>query len=69
MQFGGDQNGKERGTKDEMTGAKDGDRPLSSDDRVHVRIKRFSQKEAGREGAGGQAGYLKTARRGPHLIR
>ena len=53
MQFGGDQNGKERerGTKDEMTGAKDGDRPLSSDDRVHVRtrIKRFSQKEAGRE--------------------
>ena len=41
-----------RGTKDEMTGAKDGDRPLSSDDRVHVRIKRFSQKEAGRKGGG-----------------
>ena len=44
-----------------MTGAKDGDRPLSSDDRVHVRIKRFSQKEAGRERE--REGYLKTARR------
>ena len=30
-----------------MTGAKDGDRAPLVDDRVHVRIKKFSQKEGG----------------------
>ena len=35
------------GGKNQMTGAKDGDRAPLVDDRVHVRIKKFSQKEGG----------------------